>query len=100
VPYGSLIKAKIIYHKNTDDSMTYGFVKFQNSNDAIVAISELNGREICGKRIKVGFSRPGLDTTNSKLYVKRVPPSYHLEDVHHLFSHVSLQPLNSLISCL
>jgi RNA recognition motif-containing protein len=66
--------------------MTYGFVRFQNPNDAIVAMSELNGREICGKRIKVGFARPGLDTVNCKLYVKRVPPSYGLDDVHKLFS--------------
>jgi RNA recognition motif-containing protein len=86
----------IVYNKDTDESMTYGFVRYQNPSDAIVAMSELNGREIFGKRIKVGFARPGIDTTNCKLYVKRVPPSYTLDDVHSLFSQV--RPLPPLAS--
>jgi RNA recognition motif-containing protein len=85
-PYGAILKVNIVYNKDTDESMTYGFVRYQNPSDAIVAMSELNGREIFGKRIKVGFARPGIDTTNCKLYVKRVPPSYTLDDVHSLFS--------------
>ncbi len=80
----------MIYHKDTDESMTYGFVRFQNPTDAIRAMSELNGQEICGKRIKVGFARRGIDTANCKLYVKRVPPTYTVEDVHKLFSPVSV----------
>jgi RNA recognition motif-containing protein len=87
----------IVYNKDTDESMTYGFVRYQNPSDAIVAMSELNGREIFGKRIKVGFARPGIDTTNCKLYVKRVPPSYTLDDVHSLFSQVRLLPLSPLL---
>eukprot|EP00604_Paraphysomonas_vestita_P003063 CAMPEP_0174817882 /NCGR_PEP_ID=MMETSP1107-20130205/436_1 /TAXON_ID=36770 /ORGANISM="Paraphysomonas vestita, Strain GFlagA" /LENGTH=284 /DNA_ID=CAMNT_0016028979 /DNA_START=135 /DNA_END=989 /DNA_ORIENTATION=- len=80
------MKVNIVYNKDTDESMTYGFVRFQNPNDALHAMSELNGRDICGKRIKVSFARRGIDTTNCKLYVKRVPPSYSLDDIHKLFS--------------
>ena len=101
---------KVILHKDTDESMTYGFVRFQNPNDALYAMSELNGREICGKRIKVGFARRGIDTTNCKLYVKRVPQSYSLDDIQKLFSQVlfflflslsiSLFVTNCLFVCL
>jgi RNA recognition motif-containing protein len=65
--------------------MTYGFVKFKFHNDAEKAMRELNGREIDGKRIKVSYARRGLDSTQSKIFVKRIPPQYTFEDVHRLF---------------
>jgi RNA recognition motif-containing protein len=79
------VKVKIIYRKETEESLTYGFVKFQQHSDAERAVRELNGREIEGKKIKVSYARRGLDATQTKIFVKRIPPQYTFEDVHRLF---------------
>lgn len=65
--------------------MTYGFVKYQHARDAENAVRELNGREVNGKKIKVSYARRGLDASNSKVFVKRLPPQYTFGDVHSLF---------------
>ena len=68
--------------------MTYGFVKFQSSKDAAIALRDMSGYEIAGKKIKVGYARRGLDSSNSKVFVKRLPPHYTFVDVHRLFLQV------------
>jgi RNA recognition motif-containing protein len=78
--------------------MTYGFVKFKFHNDAEKAMRELNGREIDGKRIKVSYARRGLDSTQSKIFVKRIPPQYTFEDVHRLFLPVPILFLSLSLS--
>lgn len=77
--------------------MTYGFVKFQHARDAENAVKELNGREVNGKKIKVSYARRGLDASNSKIFVKRLPPLYTFGDVHSLFSQVLMTEIHSYI---
>lgn len=69
--------------------MTYGFVKYQHSRDAETALRELNGREVEGKKIKVSYARRGLDASNSKVFVKKLPQQYTFGDVHSLFLQVT-----------
>jgi RNA recognition motif-containing protein len=59
--YGAVISAKIIKDKFTDRSRGFGFVEMENDEEALKAISELNGKDIDGRTIKVSEARPRTD---------------------------------------
>jgi hypothetical protein len=99
-PYGEILHVKVVYKKETAESLTYGFVKFQRNEDALSAIHSLNGLEIYGKKIKVSFARPSdPEIKNSKIFITRLPRSYSTEDIHRLFAEVtsSRPPLAHLL---
>ena len=81
---------KVVRNKNNNESLTYGFVLFADSEDATKALNTLNGFSIYGKQIKVSFARPRetLDK-RSKLYVTRLPANFTWEMTHNLFSQVN-----------
>jgi ELAV like protein 2/3/4 len=81
---------KVVYNKDTTESLTYGFVKFERHEDALSAIHSLNGLEIYGKKMKVSFARPSdPEIKNSKIFITRLPRNYSNEDIHQLFIEVS-----------
>ena len=51
--YGDVKETKIIYDKITWESRGFGFVEFKKKEDALMAIEELNGKELIGKKLLV-----------------------------------------------
>ena len=51
--FGEVVSASIITDRDTGRSKGFGFVEINQKNDAIKAISKLNGHEMNGREIKV-----------------------------------------------
>lgn len=51
--YGEIQEAKVISDRETGRSRGFGFVTFANDNDAMTALSEMDGKEVDGRTIKV-----------------------------------------------
>ena len=56
--YGSVESVKIITDKFTGRSKGFGFVEMPNDEEALRAISELNGANVGGRNIVVNKSEP------------------------------------------
>jgi hypothetical protein len=62
--YGSVASVKIMTQPGSNQSRGFGFVNFQSSEEAQVALNGLNGFAVAGKRLKVSFKAAGTkDTT-------------------------------------
>ena len=59
--YGEVTSAKIIIDKITGKSKGFGFVEMSTSDEAQAAISELNGKEIDGRQLRVSEARSRED---------------------------------------
>ena len=57
-PYGEITEAIIIKDKYSGRSKGFGFVTFANDESATKAISELNGKDVQGREIKVSEAKP------------------------------------------
>jgi len=57
-PYGLIVSAKVFIDKGTNLSKCFGFVSYDNSLSAQLAINGLNGFQIGSKRLKVQLKRP------------------------------------------
>ncbi len=55
--YGNIVESIIITDKYTSNSKGFGFVTFVNDDDANKAISEMNDKEIDGRKLKVNEAR-------------------------------------------
>jgi len=53
VSYGEITEAKVITDRDTGRSRGFGFVTFDQDEDAKTAISKMNGTNLDGKTIKV-----------------------------------------------
>uniref|UniRef100_A0A1B6I6J6 RRM domain-containing protein n=1 Tax=Homalodisca liturata TaxID=320908 RepID=A0A1B6I6J6_9HEMI len=56
-PYGTVISAKVYIDKETNMSKCFGFVSYDNILSAQVAIQNLNGYHVSGKKLKVEIKR-------------------------------------------
>ena len=56
--YGTVTSAKVILDRTTGKSRGFGFVEMPDKNEAVKAISGLNGSMSEGKQIKVSEARP------------------------------------------
>lgn len=56
--YGQVSSAKVILDKFTSQSRGFGFVEMPDDTAANTAITELNGKTIDGRAIKVTEARP------------------------------------------
>jgi len=65
-PYGELENVKLIFDRETGRSRGFGFVKFINADDAQNAMSELNGKEVDGREIRVSVARPRPPRENTQ----------------------------------
>jgi heterogeneous nuclear ribonucleoprotein A1/A3 len=54
--YGEIKEAKIIKDRETGRSKGFGFITFQNQNDAKEALN-MNGKELHGRIVRVNFAR-------------------------------------------
>ena len=64
--FGEVESVKIITDKFTGRSRGFGFVEMSNDEEALKAISELNGTEIGGREIIVNKSEERKDKDNSR----------------------------------
>ena len=51
--FGSIHEAKVILDRETGRSRGFGFVTFDNDDDAMGAMSEMDGQDLDGRSIKV-----------------------------------------------
>jgi len=57
-PYGEITEATVIKDKYSGRSKGFGLVTFADEAAAQKAISEMNGKEVDGREIKVNEARP------------------------------------------
>lgn len=56
--YGKVNSAKVIKDKFSGRSRGFGFVEMENDNEALTAISKLNGTDYEGRKLTVNEARP------------------------------------------
>jgi RNA recognition motif-containing protein len=56
--YGAVEKAAIITDKMSGQPRGFGFVEMPNKDEAVKAISGLNGKDLKGRNIKVNEAQP------------------------------------------
>ncbi|EGC37970.1 hypothetical protein DICPUDRAFT_97075 [Dictyostelium purpureum] len=57
--YGNVVSAKVYLDKNTGVSKGFGFISYDNPTSASLAISNLNGSMMVGKKLKVSLKQAG-----------------------------------------
>lgn len=55
---GSVVSANVIMDRDSGRSKGFGFVEYENEDDAKKAIEELNDKELDGRKILVNEARP------------------------------------------
>jgi cold-inducible RNA-binding protein len=55
---GAVESAKVIKDRDSGRSKGFGFVEMANEDDAMRAITELNGKEYLGRQVNVSEARP------------------------------------------
>lgn len=63
--YGIVESAKVIIDRTTNRSKGFGFVEMPDDEDAKKAISELNGKEVLGRPLKVNEAKPREESRGS-----------------------------------
>jgi cold-inducible RNA-binding protein len=62
-PFGTAGTPSIAKDKASGASRGFGFIEFNNDDEARAAIAGLDGKEVNGKALKVNESRSGKDVT-------------------------------------
>ena len=57
-PCGTVLSASVITDKATGQSRGFGFVEMSTSEEAAQAVSQLNGRTLDGRQVRVEISQP------------------------------------------
>ena len=57
-PFGEVTSSKVIKDRETGNSRGFGFVEMSNDEEAKIAMSELDQRELFGRPLKVVEARP------------------------------------------
>lgn len=62
-PFGEIVSASVVRYPDTGRSKGFGFVEYTSVEEAEKAKSEMDGKEIAGREIKIDFARPKVDRT-------------------------------------
>ncbi len=60
-PFGTISSARVIRDKFTDRSRGFGFVEMENDEEAEKAITELDGKSVGERVLKIQEARPRQD---------------------------------------
>jgi len=88
---GPMQSARVMRNKTTGYSFGYGFVNFEQPDDAVKAIEKLNGMQLEHKRIKVAYSRrtdgtAGEEIKNANVFIANLPKSVDEEQLKSMFA--------------
>ncbi|KAL4219043.1 Polyadenylate-binding protein 4 [Mactra antiquata] len=85
--YGSVKSVRIARNQTNNKTLGYGFVEYENVNDAKKAIENVDGLQLGKKKMRVAFSEPIDDSLKqaSKLLVKQIPWKYDEDQLKQLF---------------
>ena len=56
--YGEVSSVKVLMDRETGRSRGFGFVEMPNQSEAETAVSEVNGKEVGGRALRVNEARP------------------------------------------
>jgi RNA recognition motif-containing protein len=59
LPFGDVIEARIIRRFDNDASRGFGFVEMADEDAAAKALAGMNGKDLAGRVLKVGWARVG-----------------------------------------
>lgn len=59
--YGTVSSASVLTDRMTGRSRGFGFVEMENDEEALAAISALDGKDLDGRQIRVNEARPQQD---------------------------------------
>ena len=62
--YGAVSTVKIISDRDSGQSKGFGFVEMLTKDDAVTAISGLNGQDLNGRALNVNEAKPRTDSGN------------------------------------
>jgi cold-inducible RNA-binding protein len=57
-PYGDITRVQVITDRDTGRARGFAFVEMANDEEAAKAISELNGKEVAGRALRVNEATP------------------------------------------
>lgn len=63
VPYGTLVSANVATERSSGESKGFGFIEFNNADEARAAITGLDGRDVHGQMLQVNEAKPKKDAT-------------------------------------
>jgi len=61
MPYGTLVSANVATERSSGQSKGFGFVEYNNADEARAAITGLDGRDVHGQALKVNEAKPRKD---------------------------------------
>jgi len=70
-PYGELTEVTVIMDRFSGRSKGFGFITFANDENAEKAISEMNGKEVQGRAIKVSVAKPMEERSERRSFGRR-----------------------------
>ncbi|KAJ8687581.1 hypothetical protein QAD02_023375 [Eretmocerus hayati] len=87
VTIGPVESCRVMKDYKTGYSYGFGFVNYTKAEDALSAISTLNGLQVQNKKLKVSFARPsGDEIKETNLYVTNLPRNITEKQVEELFN--------------
>lgn len=65
-PYGTLVSANVATERSSGESKGFGFIEYNNADEARAAITGLNGRDVNGQALKVNEARPRKENSPAR----------------------------------
>jgi cold-inducible RNA-binding protein len=62
---GTVLSANVVTDQTTGRSRGFGFVEMATAEEAQKAVTDLNGRELDGRRLNVDIAKPKTDGTRT-----------------------------------
>jgi len=85
--YGTIESCRVMRFAQDGRTLSkgYGFVDFSTREEAEAAVKALNGKNVLGKKLKVGFAKPSGQRVKSNLFVSQIPDRWNESDLDKVF---------------